>query len=57
MATDSNKVKIKFLRDYEVKDEHRGSPLATTYTEGKTYTVDERTAMHFTQRGIAAEAR
>ena len=45
--------KIKFLRDYEVQDEHRGTPKATRYTKGKIVKVSEAAAQHFVSRGAA----
>lgn len=51
--SETNKVKIKFLTDYEVKDHRAGTKAAENYTKDKSYQLDERSAMHFVGRGLA----
>ena len=41
-------VKVKFIRDYKVKDEE-----GKEYAEGKTYPMNEASAQHFVRRGAA----
>lgn len=48
-----DKRKIKFVKDHEVQDEHRGTSKATVYKSGEIKSVSISTADHFTRRGIA----
>lgn len=47
-------VKIEFVADYTVQDEHRKDKgRATTYAAGAKKTVSQASAAHFVRRGIA----
>lgn len=50
------RIKVRFLRRYEVQDEKRGTSEATIYAEGETKLLPEASALHFMARGIAVEA-
>lgn len=51
--SNDDKVKVRFLEDYTVKDERRGTPQAESYQKGKTYTLSAASATHFVTRGRA----
>jgi hypothetical protein len=57
MAAKANQVKIKFLENYTVKDEHEKTDKATRYKAGDTYEVSEATAAHFVGKGRAEYAK
>lgn len=47
-------VKIQFVEDYEIQDEHRGTDKATRYKKGKRLTCSEDSARHFVEsKGVA----
>lgn len=43
-------MKVRFTQDHTVKDAE-----ARTYDKGKTYEMNEASALHFTKRGLAVE--
>jgi hypothetical protein len=45
--------RIKFTRDYEVKDHRAGTARAEAYKAGAGKTLPERSAAHFVARGVA----
>jgi hypothetical protein len=47
------KRKIRFTRNYEVKDFRAGTSEAEAYKAGKIYEIAETSAMHFVARGVA----
>ncbi len=46
-------VEIKFLSDYEVQDEMRGTEKATAFRKGERRKLPEASAHHFVGRGLA----
>ncbi len=51
-------VKIKFLQDYTVQDEHKDDPeKRTSYKANAKKTMNAASAAHFIKRGIAEETR
>lgn len=47
---------IKFLRRYEVQDEHAGTEKATIYQEGLRKSFPVASAEHFINRKVAVPA-
>lgn len=45
--------KIRFTRDYEVKDHSAGTAQAEKYKAGQTLKLAEASAAHFVSRGAA----
>ncbi|MAQ82245.1 hypothetical protein [Psychromarinibacter halotolerans] len=56
MANENGKTVVKFLRDHEVQDEHRGTDKATWFRKGARKSLEDRSAQHFIERGIAVPA-
>ena len=52
MATKGT-IKIKFVEDYEVQDEHAGGKDAEIYRKGAVRSMNETSAAHFVSRGRA----
>lgn len=44
---------VLFVRDHEVQNEHRGTPLATVHAAGSRQVMAEPSAHHFISRGVA----
>ena len=47
------KIKVVFTEDYEVQDEHAGTPRETKYKMGEQKMFAEASAVHFISRGVA----
>lgn len=50
------KIRARFLKDYEVQDEHAGTERATKYIAGKFYALSPDSMRHFQVRGLAEPA-
>lgn len=48
-------MKIKFLRDYVVRDEAEGTENQTVYKEGQVKDFNDASARHFINRSAAEE--
>lgn len=46
-------MKIKFMADREIQDEHRGTDKATVFKAGSEHDLPEASAARWIQRGVA----
>ena len=51
--TKEEKLKIEFLCDYEVQDEHAGTNQATRFKAGAKRVMPFASAMHYVNRSVA----
>lgn len=52
----SDGILIKFVKDHEVQNAHRGTDRATIYPEGLRKSFPAASARHFLKRGVAVLA-
>lgn len=53
MAAKTEKVIVKFVRDYVVDDARKGTQEEEAYSKGQRKSLPETSARHFVDRGIA----